>query len=231
MILLNTNPPLVFWIDATIGVTTSSGAITNIQDSSGFNNLTTATAPNRPPLTPGIFNSGIKPGINFESAGADQLNFPKIILNNGYSAFVTFDCSTVSSGAASTRDVPFVIVGDTSSTAQAEFGLDGNNVAYTYNQIEVVGTGGAAANGNNHTIAVSHNINGNVRLFYDGALNKTATTAVYSLVDTAVNALCVGFLAGDNFNNGNIAEVFIWNGAIDDSLVAALHIRAKNLWF
>lgn len=217
-------PPLVFWIDASVL------PIASVRDLSGYNNLLT-TAVSAPSVATGQFNRGVKAGISFANAGTNQINLgSKVILNNGYSAFVTFNCATVSSGVANALDVPFTIIGDKTGTAGgANFGLDGNNVSYAYNSTKVSGTGGSLANGVNATIAVSHNINGNFRLFVNGALNATGTSSAFSRTITGFNAICA-CSAADNFNNGNIAEVLVWNGAIDDSLVQAYHERALQLW-
>jgi Concanavalin A-like lectin/glucanases superfamily len=219
MLRLNSTP-LVYHIES---VTSSP-----YQDQSGFNNLSTHTTT----LGTGKFNNSIKPGINFVSAGTNQINLKtNLLMNNGYSAFVTLNCATVGSGTSNALDVPFVICGDTTATAGGiNFGLDGNNPAVAIASTEIVGSGGNAANGSNHTIALSCTSFGAVRLFLDGVLTTTGSNSSYSRTVSVFNCVGQGASSGDCFNNGNIAEVFVWNGAIDDSLVRALHERALTLW-
>jgi Concanavalin A-like lectin/glucanases superfamily len=230
-------PNLILWIDALTNISAAGGigaAITAIGDRSPSNNDLIATSPNRPPWGADEFKNSTLPGINFENAGTDFLSTASgsvVPLTAGYSAFIAFNCSTVSAGVAVVNDVPFVMIGQNQGTQVNAFGLNGNNVTYTFgpSNTNAVSSGLNLANGLFHTIGISHSPTGRLSLYADGIQVFSSTSSAFP-ANSGWSSICEGANSADNFNNGNIAELMICNGALNSTHFATLHVRSTSLW-
>lgn len=230
------------WYDSTVGVGGSlGGAISSWDDR--FDNAfhLTGTSPNRPVYQANAFAGGTKPSVNFPSFEVDFLYraSPGVVCPNGYSVFVTF--KTVTSDTVSSQpniSPPMTIVGASNSgpSTYCNFGLNGGNVSYCYFDAATTGdwkeyksTGLSLANGNPHTVAVTHATNGQVRLYADGVQVLSDTAGPYNTGNTGFSDIGVGYGYADQFI-GDVAEVIVYDSAIASGDVSSLHARSLALW-
>ncbi len=235
------NARLVAWYDSLNPIISSvsglGSGVNTITDLSGQISTLSGVSPNRPVYTASQFNA--KPGIVFPIPATETdwlTTSARVLCPLGYSAFFTFKVDTgggTDTSVTTTGNVPCTILGDTTTGFGNAFGLNGNNVSYSY---KVAGSFGAVtssglslADGNIHTIAVSHDASSAVvKLYADGVLVATSTKT-YDPANTGFNTLGTGSAHTDQFY-GAVSEGFVWNAAVSDSAVAAMHTRAVGLW-
>jgi hypothetical protein len=84
------------------------------------------------------------------------------------------------------------------------------------------------ANSAFHTIAVTHNINGEIIVYADGVAVATGTKTYNA--STAVDRLGLGKNGNDQAREMYVAELKMYSGALNASQVAALHTAANTAW-
>ena len=236
-------PAIAAWYDSETNETpgNDNGAIDSIGDQSGNGNTISNTSPNRPAWTTGQFAGGTKHSIDTTGGTPDYLAATALVQSyHGYTAFATFKTTTVNTVSNQPNiNPPMTLIGNTALAVRNNFGLNGQNVSYCYfSQIsyggwhEYVSAGLSLADGNRHTIAVTHSILPPlISLYADGVLVYSEATVAgdYSSVFTGFTALGIGCAVNDPFL-GQIAEAMTWDSVATASDIAKLHARAVVLW-
>jgi Concanavalin A-like lectin/glucanases superfamily len=230
-------PGLVLWLDVLLSpVNLAIGppdGVNQINDLSLAGNHMKGTAPNRPVYQFNTFSNLLKPGMNNPSSATNflaTLSGSAVSMTSGFSIHTSIYCATVGSGLAAPSDVPFVLVGNNLGNNITCFGLNGNQVSYTFGSGNTNVNGGAnLANNLFHTIAMSHGPSQVISLYADGILVFTSTGNAYP--GTAnFSSLFLGASNGDEFNNGSISEMIIANSELTATQFSALNTRSKALW-
>ena len=236
-------PGLVGWYDAQTNESPGSdnGAIDAIGDQSGLGNNISNVTPNRPVWTTGQFAGGTKHSIDTTGGTPDYLTAAAIVLcASSYTAFGTFKTTTVVTTSTQPGvDPPMTFIGNSTELSWNNFGLNGNNVSYCYfsptnygGWHEYKSSGLSLADGNLHTIAVTHDKStGLISLYADGVLvfSETINAGDYSSLHTGFQELGVGSIVADPFL-GQVAEAMVWNYAASAADIANLHARAVATW-
>lgn len=239
---------LKLWLDSETNISgTTNGAIDAIGDrSSAANNVSnTSGAGSRPvwaDLNTGpenhMFSSNTKHGIHFE-AGGDWLSL------TGLDTATPFTCPTAMSVFHTSKHIngnnaPNV-ANNTPLNILSTVGFSATlytNVGFNAGQAQFMTWTGAAyvfyssvrtdLNDNQpHTVCWSYS-GTTLTCFIDGVLDSTQAVAAYQTTN-GFNGL------GGNGNNdayqGGVAEVMVWNAALNSNQARQLHNRAKGLWF
>lgn len=230
----------ILWLDSTFGTSPGSldGALDSIKDRFPRRYLCTNVSPNRPAWSSNAFRG--KPSVYFEVLGvsADYLQMgEKVRLRKGCTIFMSyaFDPSLPGSTVAVTAgNVPMTIVGDTDPNFCMAFGFNAGDVAYSYKSpaspfVETDSSALTLSDGNFHTVAVTHDgADGSVKLYADGLLVKTATRPFDSDY-TGFDTIGMGNSLTDQWW-GSMAELLVWDNALDNRVISKLHSRALGLW-
>lgn len=230
--------PLNAYIASNVGVSgTLEGPVTAVASQSPATLGFTATSPNRPVWKDARFSGG-KPSIHFPDSEVDYLTASsKLVCPDGLSCFVVFKTDgtdTVTSNA--NINPPMTILGDHNTTnSRNQLGLSGGNVRYCYKVggttwTAYSGSGDTLNDGGVHTIAVIHKTDGSLSVYTDGVLRISETGVTYDASQTGINRIGAGYNSQDPVQNFDLAELKVWNGAIEAGSVASLHASAIAYW-
>jgi hypothetical protein len=243
------------WYDAETSVSpgTANAALNTIGDRSGIAGTLTGSGANRPIYRTAQFFGSTKHSIDCTAgtpAFVQLASFYRLVsVALGFTSFFTFKTSSVVTVSGQpTINPPMALWGGDGLAAQYNaFGLNGNNVSYcnyslnTYGTYhEFVSSGLSLANGNRHTVAVTHDAGGVITLFADGVQVFTETIDPADLTAGQQGFARIG-CAGDTsggvgpFANaspflGHIAEGLFWERALSAEDIAQYHQRAVLLW-
>jgi VCBS repeat-containing protein len=148
----------------------------------------------------------------------DSLSLPNIRLTSGLTFEAWINTSNTNSGSAHVAVQTNPIFGDTSVSVWMGFGVTGGKLNYTFytNTWNSVTSANSVANGQWRHVAVTHDTNGQVRLYIDGQIEATATLAYNEYSTTAVNRIGSGY-GNQNFFQGSIDTPTIYSRALTQS--------------
>lgn len=230
--------PLNAYIASNVGVSgTLEGPVTAVASQSPATLGFTATSPNRPVWKDARFSGG-KPSIHFPDSEVDYLTASsKLVCPNGFSSFVVFKTTGTDTTTSNANiNPPMTILGDHSTTnSRNQVGLSGGNVRYCYKVggttwTTYSGSGDTLNDGGVHTIAVIHKTDGSLSVYADGVLRISETGVTYDASQTGINRIGAGYNSQDQVQNFDLAELKVWDGAIEASSVAGMHSAAMAYW-
>ena len=192
------------------------------------NNDGTWNGPSSPNLTPNWVPSGAladapeQNALNFD--GTDYIDFVRQTFPSGLTYEAWIRTTSTANLAVYDGNPALTVIGDNDGGIEGAFGVHDGKIRYTHWQGNLTDfdqiDGTVDVNdGEWHHIAVTHKSGSNeVSIYLDGVLDVTATSTIYA---TGISANRVGssYLDGsgnDNFFNGDIDEVRIWNVALPE---------------
>lgn len=236
------------WWDFRRSSGANGGACTGVADLSGTGNDLIATSPNRPinkdNYTKGGQRSVYYPPVATETDYLAVKTGPtptKLACPNGYSLFITFGTlSTNTTSANPNVNPPNTYIGDINPDASGcycNFGLSSGNVNYCYFDGAGAGwttyasTGLNLNNGTLHTIGVSHTTDGIIKVFADGVVVNSSTSAsVWSPTGHGMSMVGIGFNTQDQSNDASMSEALVWDGALSESEMLRMHQRSRSVY-
>lgn len=155
----------------------------------------------------------------------------EIALPNGLSILICYKLNNSDTTVAQTINCPNTFVG--LEDAQVfSFGLNAGNLVYKHYSGGVVSTiattGLSLASGNVNTVAVTHHIDGTVKLFAGGV--ESIADAIDYNSSTRFDSIGRGYLATDYVKDWNVGEIHVYNGVVDNSVISAFHTSAFAYW-
>lgn len=215
---------------------TSPGAISAGFDRSPLADGLSAVSPTRPVFT--VTQFGQNPAIVYPSgdAGTDKIMMTRRSLKTGFACFATLkgDGVTFDSTVTTTGNCPMTLLGDTFGSFCMAFGFTSNQLMYSYKSpgqpfASLTSTGLTLLDGFTHTVAINHDdATGQVTLWADGAVVGTKVMT-WDPNNTGFDRLGVGNANTDGIT-GAIAEIFAWDGNIDNATVTLLRARSQGIW-
>lgn len=234
---LYTNPAsitgLIAWFDAQTNITAASinsgvDAAANLAPTQTIG--MTGTAPNRPTWYDQGFRN-YKMSFEAQNPGTDYLTCTKRVCASGFSAHITFkNWSPITTAPANPTINPSnCLLSDSGASCWNTLGLNGNNVEYHYATGGVwttyASSGLSLANGVTHTIGVTHSTAGALKVWADGVAVVSTTGITYDTANTGFSCIMAGYNFDAIFSAGGVAEVMVFNAAVTDANMLALHNR------
>lgn len=228
----------VVHLKSTVGVTETSWYVNTWSDQSGSgNNFTANIEANPVQRLTGAFDGATKPSVYFPDWGTGLMRLTGgITFNSGFSAFVVFKTQGADTTSSYSGNPPMTILGHSTGSVWMGFGLNGGltaaQVEYRYyagGWQTLTSTGLNLNNGVVHTIAVTHDTDGTVKLYADG-VQVGINSFAYNTSNTNIDSIGTGYLGQDQALDLNLAEVKMFNAAISASEVSSLHSAALAEW-
>ena len=218
---------LMLWLRSDVGVTESSGSVSQWNDQSGnSNNATQSTGADQPAFVTGALNSGALGTLTFDGS-AEFLNLPTDFANlaSGCSIFIVGNSTSsvatgnlLSLGNSSNSDAVIAqnvgtqakMFAYNSSTSSSVVTTDNPLSTGSYQLLEEIYAPGAT--------------NGTSTILVNGTQHVQSTSMVSTLNNTSRSGNVIGTAigAGSNFFAGGIAEILVFSNPLSDSQRAAV---------